>query len=145
MFQRVLSIYKEFLFQFQGFLFPITSIISLQHTHNELPSVVLPYKHYDSEVISGVLEKVVTPDDLDSEDYPCGATMLLWIQWLQKNLERIEGYLRAVAYELSDYDSRILHVGASLLASLQKSNRRWLEQVIRTIYNSGGFLVPFRR
>ena len=37
--------------------------------HNELPGVVLPYKHYDSEVISGVLEKVVTPDDLDSEDY----------------------------------------------------------------------------
>lgn len=76
--------------------------------HNELPSVVLTYKHYDSEVISGVLEKVVTPDDLDSEDYPCGATMLLWIQWLQKNLERIEGYLRAVAYELSDYYSRFL-------------------------------------
>ena len=32
MFQRVLSIYKEFLFQFQGFLFPIPGIISLQHT-----------------------------------------------------------------------------------------------------------------
>ena len=48
---------------------------------------MLPYKHYDSEVISGVLEKVVTPDDLDSEDYPCAATMLLWIRWIQKNLE----------------------------------------------------------
>ena len=32
MFQRVLSIFKEFLFQFQGFLFPIRGIISLQHT-----------------------------------------------------------------------------------------------------------------
>lgn len=31
-FQRVLSIYKEFLFRFQGFLFPIPGIISLQHT-----------------------------------------------------------------------------------------------------------------
>lgn len=71
--------------------------------------------------------------------------MLLWIQWLQKNLKRIEGYLRAVAYDLSDYDSRMLLAGTSLLASLRKSNRRWLEQVIRTIYNSGGFLVPFRR
>lgn len=95
--------------------------------HNELLGVVLPYKHYDSEVISGVLEKVVTTDDLASEDYPCGATMLLWIHWLQKNLERIEGYLRAVEYELSNYGSRILHVGASLLVSLQKSNRWWLE------------------
>ena len=37
-FQRVLSIYKEFLFRFQGFLFPIPGIISLQHT--ELPEVV---------------------------------------------------------------------------------------------------------
>lgn len=106
---------------------------------------MLPYKHYDSEVISGVLEKVVTPDDLDSEDYPCAAAMLLWIRWIQKNLERIEGYLRAVMYELSDYDSRILHAGSSLLASLRKSDSRWLEQVIRTIYNSGGFLIPLRR
>ena len=32
MLQRVLSIYKEFLFRFQGFLFPIPGIISLQHT-----------------------------------------------------------------------------------------------------------------
>ena len=35
-FQRVLSIYKEFLFQFQGFLFPIPGIISLQHTNSTL-------------------------------------------------------------------------------------------------------------
>ena len=45
--------------------------------HNELPSVVLPYKHYDGEVISGVLEKVVTPGDLDSEDCCCSHELLL--------------------------------------------------------------------
>lgn len=116
-----------------------------QKLHNELPSLLLPYKHYHSEVVSGVLENIVTPEDLDSEDYPCAATMLLWNRWLQMNLMRIEGYLRAAAYELSDFDNRMLQTSASLLESLKNTSRRWLEQVIRTIYNSGGFLVPFRR
>ena len=43
MFQRVLSIYKEFLFQFQGFLFPIPGIISLQHTIHAVPIIGLHF------------------------------------------------------------------------------------------------------
>ena len=60
--------------------------------HNELPDCLLPYKHYEAEAISGVIDGVVTSDDLDSEDYPCVYTMLLWIRWFTGNLERIEGY-----------------------------------------------------
>ena len=30
----------------------------------------VPYKHYASEVISGVLDGIVTPEDDDSADYP---------------------------------------------------------------------------
>ena len=44
--------------------------------HNELPDCLVPYKHYETEVISGVLDGVVQPEDLDSEDYPSCATML---------------------------------------------------------------------
>ena len=43
--------------------------------HNELPDVLLPYKHYEAEVISGVIDGIVTPHDQDSEDYPSISTM----------------------------------------------------------------------
>lgn len=45
-FQRVLSIYKEFLFQFQGFLFPIPGIISLQHTSPHCRSACTAVLHW---------------------------------------------------------------------------------------------------
>lgn len=48
--------------------------------HNELPDCLVPYKHYETEVISGVLDKIITPEDLDSEDYPSFGTMLRWFQ-----------------------------------------------------------------
>ena len=56
--------------------------------HNELPDCLVPYKHYEAEAISGVIDGVVTSDDLDSEDYPCVYTMLLWIRWFTENLKR---------------------------------------------------------
>ena len=57
--------------------------------HNELPDCLVPYKHYETEVISGVLDGVVQPEDLDSEDYPSCATMLRWLQWFCENLEQL--------------------------------------------------------
>ncbi len=44
--------------------------------HNALPDCLVPYKHYASEVICGVLDDVISPDDAVAEDYPCEATML---------------------------------------------------------------------
>ena len=35
-----------------------------------LPEILLPYKHYSEEVVSGVLDDVILPDDEDSENYP---------------------------------------------------------------------------
>ena len=43
--------------------------------HTELPDCLVPYKHYEAEVISGVLDEVVRPENLDSEDYPSFSTM----------------------------------------------------------------------
>ena len=106
---------------------------------------MVAYKHYHAEVISGVLDGVVSSEDLESEDYPCAETMRLWIQWLMINLERIEGYLRSAAYEISDFCQEVLFSKASLLDSLRRHNLRWLEICLRSVYNSGGRLVPFRR
>lgn len=47
--------------------------------HRELPEILLPYKHYEREVIFGVIEGFITPETLGFEDYPCEATMIQWI------------------------------------------------------------------
>ena len=78
--------------------------------HNELPDCLVPYKHYEAEVIAGVLDEVILPDDLDSEDYPSFSTMLRWLQWFRENLQRMEGYLRTAGYQ-------ILNLGEDFLFS----------------------------
>ena len=109
--------------------------------HNELPDCLVPYKHYETEVISGVLDGVVQPEDLDSEDYPSCATMLRWLQWFCENLERINGYLRTIREFLLGYNEERISLG-SLLDSFRNQYQNWLEIILRQIYNSGGFLVP---
>ncbi len=46
--------------------------------HREIPEEVFPYKHYEMEIIIGVLEGLITSEVLGFEDYPCETTMLRW-------------------------------------------------------------------
>lgn len=46
--------------------------------HRELPELIFPFKQYEAEVISGVLEGLITCETLDFEDYPCECTMARW-------------------------------------------------------------------
>ncbi len=110
--------------------------------HNELPDCLSPYKHYETEVISGVLDGVVTPEDADSEDYPSMQTMQRWLLWLQVNLTNIEGYLRSAGYSIFRLGEGVLFSKGSLLEAIRKKYQSWLEIILRLIYNSGGFLVP---
>lgn len=118
---------------------------SCHSLHKELPDCLVPYKHYQADIISGVLDGIVTPDDLDCEDYPCLDTMLLWIRWFNQNLKRIEGLLHKALYEVTGNKEELLYPHSSLLTRLRTHTPNWLEQVIHTIYNSGGFLVPVSR
>ena len=111
--------------------------------HNELPDVLLPYKHYEAEIISGVIDGIVSPDDQDSEDYPSVSTMLYWLRWFQLNLANIEGYLRNAGYSVLRLGKDLLFSDQSLLRSVRKRYLNWLEKTIRVIYNSGGFLPAF--
>ena len=107
-----------------------------QSLHNELPDCLVPHKHYEAEVISGVIDDVITPDDLESEDYPCVATILRWLAWFRINLSNIEGMLRrAMKRSFTD-------LSTSLLDIIRSTNQRWLETGLRIIYNSGGRLSP---
>lgn len=115
-----------------------------QSYHNELPDCLVPFKHYETEVISGVLDGVVSPNDLDAEDYPSFMTMLRWLQWFNENLERIQGYLRTIGYTHLGLGEDIVFSQNSLLDVIRNKYQDWLEKILRLIYNSGGFLVPIR-
>lgn len=43
-----------------------------------LPENILPYKHYERDIVEGVLEGWITSDTLGYEDYPCEMTMKRW-------------------------------------------------------------------
>ena len=108
--------------------------------HNEHPDCFVPYKHYITEVISGVLDGIVTPDDRESEDYPTEQTMVRWKEWFAQNRSNMEGYLRNAGYTILNKGKEFLLSEDSLLENLQKQCRDWLEHVLRLIYNTGGFL-----
>lgn len=109
--------------------------------HRELPDILAPFKQYAAEVISGVLDGVVSSTDEDCADYPCEETMSRWHHWLMANQLRIDGYLKSIGYRLLGFREELLESGMSLLAELRSSSREWLETILRFIYNSGGFLV----
>lgn len=109
--------------------------------HRELPDFLAPFKQYAAEIISGVLDGIVTSEDEDSSDYPCEETMSRWHHWLAINQLRIDGYLKSIGYRLLDFGEELLISGMSLLTELRSSTQEWLETILRFIYNSGGFLV----
>lgn len=53
--------------------------IQCNKIHRVIPKFIFPYKQYESEIILGVLEGLITTDTLGYEDYPCAITMLRWI------------------------------------------------------------------
>lgn len=110
--------------------------------HSALPDILTPNKHYETEVISGVLDDVITADDLDSENYPCKETMDRWHHWLMANRLYINGKLKADGYSRFGFSEALLLSEVSLLDELRWSRQDWLETILRFIYNLGGFLVP---
>lgn len=44
-----------------------------------LPDYLLPYKHYRSDIIRGVIDGQISIFDLEYEDYPCEMTMKRWM------------------------------------------------------------------
>ena len=51
------------------------------HTiHRDLPDYIFPYKHYDAEIINGVLEGFIDSSTIGYEDYPCDMTMRRWVR-----------------------------------------------------------------
>ena len=53
--------------------------------HREINDLIFPYKQYESELITGVLEGIITCETLGFEDYPCEMTMKRWLINLRTN------------------------------------------------------------
>ena len=70
--------------------------------HNELPDVLVPHKHYASEVIEEVLDNKALSLGLAEEDYPCDVTKERWNSWFKSNMAQIEGILRSVLFSISE-------------------------------------------
>ena len=107
--------------------------------HNELPDCMVPYKHYDAELIEDVIDEVRTSDDLETEDYPCEGTMKHWKWWMYHNETNIDGQMKSMMHRLLDLNTGFLKSGDSLLKGLsERISPGWLSVVTRLLYNSGG-------
>ena len=49
-----------------------------------------------------------------------------------------------MGYRLLEYGEELLYSTVSLLDAMMSSMDRWLAVLLRTIYNSGGWLQPLR-
>ena len=115
--------------------------------HNELPANLSPYKHYEVEVIEGVVDEVITQDDLESEAYPCAKTMERWKLWIEHNRPFIEGYIRSVGFRLLNLGVEFLKARESMLDYLRDKfydrENHWLTIINRLVYNTGASLEPW--
>lgn len=51
---------------------------SCKRLRRALPNSIFPYKHYEAEIINGVVNGFITSETLGFEDYPCEMTMKRW-------------------------------------------------------------------
>ena len=89
-----------------------------------LPGFMVPYKHYEEEAITDVLDEVITEES--PVDFPSVQTMRHWKAWLLFNLNRIEGIFRNIGYTVLCFSEELLFYTGSLLEQLRMRTDRWL-------------------
>lgn len=108
--------------------------------HRELPDMLVPHKHFETDIIAGVLDGLITPDTKGFEDHPSEETIHQWHHWLRLNKDTMEGTLRSKGYQLLNFSEKLLTTSVLLLERLREDTCDWLRIVLRFIYNSGVFL-----
>lgn len=53
--------------------------VNCKSVHREIPEFIFPYKHYESDIIEGVLDGFITIYTIGFEERPCEETMQRWI------------------------------------------------------------------
>jgi hypothetical protein len=88
-----------------------------------------------------VIDETITEDDVVQMDYPSLMTIIVWMEWFQRNIRNIDGLIRSAVYRFFDYKDEFLKSKESLLEELRKRIcPGWLGLIHRLIYNSDGFI-----
>lgn len=117
---------------------------SCHRIHRELSDILAPYKHFEADIITGVLDKLIALETKDFEDHPSEATMQQWHHWFMLNRNTMEGTLRSKGYQLLGFTEKLLTYGVSLLDQLRRDSCDWLRIIRRFIYNSGVLLINLK-
>ena len=104
-----------------------------------LPDFMVPYKHYEEEAVSDVLNEVITEES--PVDFPSVQTMRHWKAWLLLNKDRIESLFRGIGYTILGFGEELIFDQNCLLDQLRRKTDNWLKIMIRFVYNSGHRLL----
>ena len=105
-----------------------------------LPEEITPHKHYCTDVIQKVVDGELTPECLDTEDYPCEKTMERWKDWIAGNVNNVNGVLKSIGSGLSEFGMELLNSEVSLMDKLREDGEEWLSILNRITWNFG---MPF--
>lgn len=106
-----------------------------------LPNFLVPFKHYQEEVVVDTLDGRLDPEEVD--DRPSMQTAKHWKEWIRTNSTDIDGNLKSIAYRELGFSGELLRSGISLLLELRRSlPEGWLRAILRILYNSGARLRP---
>ena len=107
-----------------------------------LPDFMVPYKHYEEEAVSDVLNEVITEES--PVDFPSVQTMRHWKAWLFLNKDRIESLFRGIGYTILGFGEELIFDQNCLLDQLRRKTDNWLKIMIRFVYNSGHRLLSLQ-
>jgi hypothetical protein len=110
--------------------------------HIGLPDCLIQFKHYQAELIQDAADGLLTEEDLDrlGLNYPCEQTLMRWRDWVDRNIQNIDGYLKSIGSQLPGFGIKLLNTAGSLLEKLRDDGEPWMAIIHRVIYNAGGFL-----
>jgi len=100
--------------------------------HTEIPDIIQPYKHYDSETIQSVLDGGEKAGDCVADN----STISRWKADFAEAEPDIEQRLASVYVQESDEKAPLLSAGLTF-AAIRAAVGRWLAFVMRMLINNG--------
>ena len=101
--------------------------------HTEIPSIIQPYKHYDSETIQSVLDGSEGADACAADD----STIRRWRSDFTKAAPDITLRMASVYSQLTDKKTPIGFSSTISIAAIQAKVKYWLSFVMALLINCG--------
>lgn len=111
---------------------------SCEKIHHELPDFIVPYKHYDAQVIENILKGSGKPAESCS---PCeDSTARRTIRWFSLLLPYFEAAIRSLIEMNRYHNELVLELSELLPLSASRLPAGWLVRLVRALVNSGRWL-----